>query len=74
MSLHRQAGTLTRVMHRHVAFAISWLAACTLVFHPLFGLSPVGTTPSIRPGLVGPTSPIGRNDRRPFEAEFEDQT
>jgi len=62
------------VMHWHVVFAISWLAACTLAFHLLFVLSRAGATPSIRARLVEPTSPIGRNDRRPAEAEFEDQT
>ncbi|MEO1848230.1 MAG: hypothetical protein ABGY05_12755, partial [Pseudomonadota bacterium] len=62
------------VMHRHVAFAISWLAACTLAFHPLFVLSPAGATPSIRAGFIGPTPPIGCNDRRAPEAEFEDKT
>jgi len=62
------------VMHWHVPFAIFWLAACTLAFHLLLVLSRTGTTPSIRTGLVEPMSPIGRNDRRPAEAEFKDQT
>jgi len=62
------------VMHWHVVFAISWLAACTLAFHLLLVLSRAGATPSIRAGLVGPKPPVGRNDRRPAEAEFEDQT
>ncbi len=43
MVLHRQVGTLTRVLHRRVAFAISWFAAGALAFHPLFGLSPGGS-------------------------------
>jgi hypothetical protein len=43
MVLHRQVGTLTRVLHRRVAFAISWFAAGALAFHPLFGLSPAGS-------------------------------
>jgi hypothetical protein len=74
MSLCSQAGTLTPVMHRHVPFAISRLAACALAFYPLFGLSPADTTPLIRTGLVDPTSSIGRNDRQAPEVEFENQT
>ena len=66
MSLHRQARTLMYVMQWHVAFAIFWLAACTLAFRLLLVLS--------RAGFIEPMSPIGRNDRRPAEAEFEDQT
>jgi hypothetical protein len=62
------------VMHWHVPFLIFWLAACTLAFHLLLVLSRVGTTPSIRAGLVEPMSPIRRNDHRPAEAEFKDQT